>query len=100
MRCTLLFSILVFLVGCTVELPDKEKLVDEYYQIKVDNLRATTIDKCKKEQIARADADVDSIVHRLLNADLHDTLNFPARPARPTRPDPIIGTVQKFDLEK
>jgi hypothetical protein len=99
MRTGGVFFFLVFLVSCSVELPDKEQLIEEYYQVKVENLRTTIIEKCRKEQIARADADVDSIVHRLLNADLHDTLNFPPRPTRPVRPDPIIGTVQKFDLE-
>lgn len=99
MRRTVLFF-LVFLVSCSVELPDKKKLVDEYYQLKVDNLRSSINEKCRQDQIAKADADVDSIVHRLLNADLHDTLNFPARPTRPLRPENIIGTVKKFEIEK
>jgi len=91
---------ILFLLSCSAELPDTDLLIEEYYQNKVEDLRKTINEKCKRDQISKADAEVDSIVHRLLNADLHDTLNFPSRPTRPIRPPNIIGTVDKFEVEK
>ena len=98
MRSLSLFFI-VILCSCNVDLPDEHHLMDECYTRQVKELKKKIYDKCRQDQIARADIEVDSIVHRLLNADLHDTLNFPARPTRPSRPENIIGTVDKFDVK-
>lgn len=98
MRSLIIFCV-IFLVSCNAALPDEKLLMDDCYSRHVKELKEKIYEKCRQDQIARADAEVDSIVHRLLNADLHDTLNFPARPTRPNRPQSIIGTVDKFDVE-
>lgn len=90
--------VMVCFFSCTTELPDRQLLIDEIYSARVKQVEIEKRGDCRKKQLERAEAKVDSILHSLLNADLHDTLNFPARPQKPLRPDPIIGTVKKFDL--
>lgn len=91
--------IIIFFCSCSAELPDEQQLTDEFYQQHLKALKKKIYNRCRDDQIAKANIKVDSIVHRLLNADLHDTLNFPARPMKPTRPENIIGTVKKFEVE-
>ena len=92
-----LYPFVIAVCSCTPELPDKELLVQGYYELKVNELKSSMKDKCRNEELERATEEVDSIIHRLMNLDLHDTLNFPSRRVRPSKPDHIIGTVAKFD---
>jgi len=96
------FFVAVFLsvLSCAPDLPDKKELIEEIYSARVDQARIQKDADCRQKQLEKAEAKVDSILHSLLNADLHDTLNFPSRPLKPHKPDHIIGTVEKFEVEQ
>lgn len=93
-------SILLLLVlgSCSPELPDSQSLIDELLESKVSDYKAKKNKECRNDALADAEAHVDSIVHRLLNLDLIDTIDFPSKPMRPRAPKHIIGTVDKFEV--
>lgn len=95
----LLLSIsIIFLVSCSIDLPSHQEVIDEIYNAKVADLKKQKLKDCKTKQIEKANEKVDSILHKLLNTDLLDTVSFPARPVKPPKPKHIIGTVEKFDV--
>lgn len=93
----LVLGCVFLLFGCGVEYPDRQALIEELYTAKVAEIRDQRRQDCLKGQVEKAKSEVDSIVHQLLNKDLLDTLNFPAKPIKPVRPEDIIGTVQQPD---
>ncbi len=89
---------LLSLVSCSPDLPDGDHLIKEILDARIaEHIRQKDND-CKAEALSDAEAHVDSIVYKMLNADLVDSLKFPSRPVKPLRPDGIIGKVQKFDV--
>lgn len=94
-----LLVVLLFVVSCTTDLPNRDLLIKEIYDARVEQVRLQKNADCRSAQLEKAEAKVDSILHSLLNADLHDTLNFPSRPIKPSRPKHIIGTVDKFEVD-
>ena len=90
----------LFCLSCTHGSYDHQTIIDEIYNAKVQNLRYQKLNDCKEKQIQKANEKVDSIVHQLLNADLLDTVSFPAKPIKPPTPKHIIGTVKKFEIGK
>ncbi len=99
MKFLIVISILIC-VSCTHGSHDHQTIIDEIYNAKVQDLRQQKLNDCREKQIEKANEKVDSIVHQLLNADLLDTLSFPAKPIKPPTPEHIIGTVKKFDVNK
>lgn len=100
MRTLMFLLILIPLFSCGPDLPDGDLLIKELYDQRVSEYISQKDFDCRTEAIADAEEHVDSIVHRMLNADLVDSLAFPNRPVKPVRPKPIIGKVQKFELEE
>jgi len=95
-----LLAVLLLVVSCTTDLPDRDLLIKEIYDARVEQVKLQKNADCRSAQLKKAEAKVDSILHSLLNADLHDTLNFPSRPLKPSKPEHIIGTVGKFEVEQ
>lgn len=95
--CLTFLSIIIF-CSCGPELPDGDKLINEIYYARVKEYEAQKAKDCKQKAIAAAEEHVDSIVHRMLNADLVDSLDFPTKPLKPSRPKSIIGKVDKFEI--
>lgn len=95
------FSILLLLAfsSCGPDLPDSQTIIDEILDQKISDFKAKKNAECRSDALADAEAHVDSIVHRLLNFDLIDTLDFPSKPRRPRAPKHIIGTVDKFKVD-
>lgn len=100
MRALIILLILTPLFSCGPDLPDGDLIIKELYNERVAEYISQKDRDCRKDAIADAEEHVDSIVHRMLNADLVDSLAFPNRPVKPVRPKPIIGKVQKFELEE
>ena len=88
----------IFWAACQSSLPNKEATIDTFYQLKVEELLDQKDQECKREIYSEAKTALDSIVHKLLNADLMDTIDFPDKPVKPTKPKHVIGTVDKFEL--
>ena len=95
----LLYISLLFFCSCTTDLPDRNELIDLYYEAKVENLLEDKDVACRKRAIAMAKADVDSLIALRFNADILDSIQFPTRPIRPQSPEHIINKVQKFELD-
>lgn len=96
----LLFVIsLVLLVSCKKPLPDQDVLAKEFYDRKVAELYREIDDKCRSEAYRNAELHVDNLVDQWINSTIQDTVNFPPKPLKPVRPEPIMGTVEKFDLD-
>ena len=87
------------LVSCGPDLPNGDKLIQEILDARIAEHISQKDKDCRAEALADAEEHVDSIVHKMLNADLVDSLEFPSRPVKPLRPDGIIGKVQKFEVE-
>lgn len=100
MRYTALIFIITAFFCCKAELPDADALVHEFYTARVKRLEDDRKKECIEKQVRKANAKVDSIVHQLLNKDLLDTISFPAKPLKPIKPKPIIGTVDTFEVLK
>ncbi len=97
MRIFLIAISLSALLSCGPELPDSQQLIDQMLEDKISSFEAQKKAECKEKALDDAEMHVDSIVLRLLNLDLVDTLNFPSKPTRPSAPDHIIGTVPRFE---
>ena len=99
MRKYCLYFFVICSFSCSPDLPDRNKVIEDLYNKRVQKLKKDKMSICRKNMLELATANVDSIVHELLNKDLNDTLYFPSRPIRPETPEHIIGTVKKFDLK-
>lgn len=100
MKKLILAHTLLLLLSCSPELPDTDTVVQEIYAVKVENLNKDKWNDCLDNIAKDAKSDLDSIVHRLMKADIMDTIDFPSRPVRPNSPDHIIGSVKRFEVEK
>jgi len=89
----------LFVFGCSPDLPDRNELVQSMYDQKVKSLKAKKDAICKDNLLDKAIADVDSLVHHLINRDLMDTLDFPGKPIKPSAQKHIIGEVEKFKVD-
>jgi len=87
------------LTSCGKDLPDREEVKQRYYDAKVSKLIRQREKVCRQDAIEAAQAEVDSLMDRWINATLFDTLNFPNKPSKPTSPGHIIDKVSKFDVE-
>ncbi len=90
--------ILSLLFSCTPDLPDSDVLIQEFYEKRVKKLELEKWDDCVENITQEAKKELDSIVHRLMETDAMDTINFPSKPIRPSAPDHIIGTVKRFEV--
>ncbi|MBT8191208.1 MAG: hypothetical protein KJO50_05245 [Bacteroidia bacterium] len=98
MKC--LFPVILFLLmSCNSRLPDKDMLITRFYNDRVKNHSIEKDKACLEKAIASAEIYVDSLVDQWINEDLLDTIKFPPKPTRPRTPDPIIGTVERFELD-
>jgi len=91
--------ILLFLISCSTELPNRQELIDFYYDAKVDNLLNEKDLQCRKRAIEAAKLSVDSLIALRFNADILDSIKFPDKPVRPDAPEHILDKVQKFEVD-
>ena len=52
---------------------------------------------CRERAVSDAESYVDSLIDQWIRKDIADTLRFPAKPSKPSAPEPIIGKVERFD---
>lgn len=97
MKRFILFLFLLAFMSCMPQFPDTDKLVNEIYTSKVEDLNRSKWNDCLEHITQDAKQELDSIVHRLTKADLMDTIDFPSKPIRPQAPDHIIGKSDRFD---
>ena len=95
----LIIIILFCMTSCQQKLPDKQKLVQQYYQIKVNDFLGKKDAVCKKEIKELAENQLDSIIENYVKSQLLDTVNFPKRPSKPFKPEHVIDKVQKFEIK-
>ena len=95
------FCIVLFFgfYACGPDLPDRSILIQEMYDERKRHLFDLKDDECRERALEDAEAYVDSLIDRWINADLMDTLVFPTKPVKPDAPDHIIGTVKRFDRD-
>lgn len=86
-------------MSCTGNLPDGDALSASLYDQKLMALNAEADQDCRTRAIAEAEIFVDSLVDQWINADLMDTIDFPAKPVKPEAPEPVIGVMEKFDID-
>ena len=91
--------LILSLFGCKKDLPDRQTLLDAYYQKKESEFLNGRSEDCKKKAIAEAQVAIDSLLDNWLNANLFDTLSFPQKPIKPVTPNHIIDKVSKFEIE-
>ena len=66
---------------------------------KINSLSQERLDICKENIIKDAKSSVDSLIDTWVNAELLDTIHFPAKPVRPYKPEPIIDKFERFELD-
>jgi len=71
----------------------------EFYDEKVQKLFREIDGKCRSEAYRNAELHIDRLVDKWINKSIHDTIDFPPKPFKPISPDPILGTVERFDLD-
>jgi len=94
------FIILIFLISCNQELPDKKVLVKQYYDVKKNEFLSKKDINCKKEIRELAENKLDSIIDQIVKDRLLDSIAFPQRPDKPEKPDHIIDKVKKFNIDQ
>ncbi len=92
----LLVILSIIVMSCGQELPDRDKLIEQYYNESRDALLARRKRDCITSAEKAADFRVDSLIDRWISVKLFDTLNFPSKPIKPDVPDHIIDKVSKF----
>ena len=97
---SIVITISLTLASCKSELPDRQTLIDEYYEKKENEFLNQKRNNCKKEAVVEAQVVIDSLLDNWVNANLFDTLNFPKKPSKPQTPDHIIDKVSKFEVDK
>ena len=95
----ILIFILFLFISCSKELPEKEELIDQYYSVRVDALKAEKQGLCRANILDEAKTEIDSLIDRWINAQLLDTIKFPNKPAKPPKPEHIIDKMQKFEVD-
>ena len=87
---------------CTacVEPIDKQAIIDARIKKKTDEYTQRRLKLCRQRAHEQAETYVDSLIANYVGTEVIDTFTFPDRPVRPTRPDAIIGTVKKFEVDQ
>lgn len=83
-------------MSCNNNLPDRQKLIDQFYQEQVDEFLENRKRDCMRSAQRAAQIKVDSLIDNWINASLFDTLNFPTKPPKPPTPEHIIDKVSRF----
>ena len=83
-------------MSCGQELPDRDELIEQYYNERRVALLARRKRDCIKSAEIAAEIQVDSLIDRWINVKLFDTLNFPAKPIKPETPEHVIDKVSKL----
>jgi len=94
-----LFISMLLLTACKSEGPDMDALVLQYYTERQFDLKKERFEICQDEIRSEAKSSIDSLIDTWVNAELIDTLSFPARPRKPIRPEAIIDKFEKFSLD-
>jgi len=79
----------LLLISCSKEKIEKLVLTDLMEEKKAEFFKKEE-EECKQKAYEEARKYVDSLANRWVQDDLIDTINFPARPTRPKRPDDIL----------
>jgi hypothetical protein len=95
----LTFSTIWLLTAC-VDPIDEQAIIDARITKKTTEYAERRIKECRSEAHEQAETYVDSLIANYVGTEVIDTFTFPDRPVRPSRPDAIIGTVKKFEVEK
>ena len=88
--------LLITFISCKQELPNRQELIDYYYNEKRDAILKRKKRDCIISAKKAAEVKVDSEIDKWINVKLFDTLNFPPKPVKPKAPDHIIDKVSKF----
>ena len=94
-----LICILMCLLTACVEPLDEQAIIDKRIESKIAEYKEKRFSDCRRKAAEEAEAYVDSLIVNWVGSEVIDTITVPNRPARPQRPDDIIGTVKKFDIE-
>ena len=92
----LIIIFFITLLGCTQDLPDRNALIEQYYNEKRDALLARRKRDCITSATLSAQKRVDAQIEKWINTNLFDTLNFPPKPIKPDAPEHVIDKVSKF----
>lgn len=95
-----LIIILLLLTSCHQELPDKKKLIEQYYDVKKNEFLRKKDEACKNEIRELAENQLDSIIDQYVKDRLLDSISFPQKPIKPIKPDHIIDKVKKFNIDQ
>lgn len=76
-----------------------DKLVLQYYAERQSDLKKERFEICQDEIRAEAKSSIDSLIDTWVNAELIDTISFPAKPRKPIKPEAIIDKFEKFALD-
>lgn len=95
MRLGILICALITM-SCNKDLPDRQELMDQFYQEQVDDFLENRKRDCMRSAERAAQIKVDSLIDNWINASLFDTLNFPSKPTKPSTPEHIIDKVSRF----
>ena len=96
------FKILVlalFCLSCRSELPDKKELIAKNLESLHENLFLEKDNDCKERALIAAETHLDSVIDQWINTGFMDTISFPVKPLKPQKPEHILGTFKKFDVD-
>ncbi len=96
-RYILLFLVSLMFLSCVQKL-DEEKILRERFNTRIAEYKAGKIQECKEKAIDQAEFYVDSLIDTWVGREVIDTIAFPEKPSKPQRPDPILGTLKKFEV--
>lgn len=80
----LLLFVSALVLSFKVDQPTKETLIEETLYNRIEDYKSELLEKCKEKAKKDAEIMVDSIIAIELGAGPIDTLEFPAKPQRPS----------------
>lgn len=86
--------------SCNQDMPDKDALVNKYYNAKKQDFLLKKENECKREIQELAESQLDSIIDQYIKDRLLDSINFPPKPFKPNKPPHILDKVQRFEINE
>lgn len=77
---------------------DEQAIIEARIEKKIKEYQVRRTTECRLDAIRQSENYVDSLITNWVGNEVIDTFTFPNRPNKPTQPNPIIGTVKKFNL--
>ncbi len=95
----IIFFVVIMLCACHRDIPDRDQLINENLTAMEKEFFDNKDRGCQERALFAAETHLDSVIDQWINTGFMDTLVFPRIPKRPSRPEHIIGTVRKFNLD-